>query len=421
MTMARDLRPTASLPALLVTAALALLLAPLAAPAQTAAPAAAPDDWLDEGHQAVSRGLLWPVARLDRFFSDEREVDLPRARSFVRWRNDLKLYDDGAFAYTTDVRAELRFPGLDRRLDRLGLVISGGTTDALDRLLPGDASASDPTGRGSAGLRLDVLDSLFTQTDLRVGLLFGLPVGWFTRLRFRHVQPLGEVLVARLALSGFWQTNTGWGTRQDLDLERPLWPWLLLRLANTATISEVTRGWEWTSELSLLATVGERGAVGLAGAAMGASRPGQVPGPVPGTLIGPTTAWVVETWRVRARLRRDVYRRWLFVELEPELDFVRPPGGGRNRTRSVVLRLEVQFDASTRRPGPRRPPASGLPASPLDAGRPWSPPPLVEPQPAVPAAPLAPADQPPVIPAPADPPPIEPPPAAAPPHGASGG
>lgn len=309
------------------------------APAATepARPAAAP--WYDASHAAVTEGLLWSVERLDQFFSDERQVDLPRSRSFVRWRNDLELTDGGAVSFRTGLRAELRIASLDRRLQALRLTISGGTTDALDRLVPSDAPSPDAAGQPAAGLKLFLLDRLLTQSDVQAGLLFTLPVGWYTRLVVRHVEPVDGWFVARFALSTFWQTPTGFGTRQDADLERQLARWLLLRLANSGTVTERSRGWEWSSELALLAAVGQRTALFLGAGALGATDAGAV----------------VETYRVHGRVRRDVLRRWLFLEVEPGVEWRRPTGGGRQRERSVILRLEVQFDAATRAPGP--PPA----------------------------------------------------------------
>jgi hypothetical protein len=307
-------------------------LAPFSTPSPPVDPVAEPPSptWVDSSHAFVSEGLLWSVERLDHFFADEREVDLPRARSFIRWRNDLTIHDNGRMAFTTGVRAELTFPNLDRRLSALRLTISGGAADTLDALRQDGPATPDTPPRPAAGLRLPIFDTLLTQTDLQAGLLFTLPVGWFVRARLRHVQPIEGLMVARLALSGFWQTPTGFGTRQDVELERLLRPWLVLRLGNTGIVTERSRGWEWSSELSLLAAVGSRTALFLGG------------GPSGATLAGPT----VETWTVHARIRRDVWRRWIFLELEPGVQWTRPPGGGRLRDRYVIVRLEAQFDAA---------------------------------------------------------------------------
>jgi hypothetical protein len=331
---------------------------PLLTPTPTEAPAAPSPlpgaTWFDEGHALVAEGLLLAVSRLDRFFGDERQVDLPRSRSWFRWRNDLKLRDDGSASFTTSVRAELRFPSLDERLRALRLTVSGGTTDTLDQLLPAEPGTPDTPDQPSAGLKLFLLDTLRTQTDLSAGLLFRWPIGWYARLRLRHNLAVGDLLLARFAVAGFWQTPTGWGTRWDADFDRQLAPRLLLRLANTATVTEVSRGWEWASELSLLAAVGQRTALFLGGGPQGATR------------LGPS----VEIWRVHARVRRDVLRRWLFLEVEPGVAWTRPPGGGRLRERSVILRLELQFDAALRPLRPEPPPSEPAPAvlAPPEAG-----------------------------------------------------
>jgi hypothetical protein len=279
------------------------------------------------------------VTQLDRFFADEREVDLPRARSFVRWRNDLRVRDDGALSASTDVRVEVQLPSLNRRLRHLRLSVTSSTAGTADRRLAGE-SPPDALDATSAGLRLSFPQSALASLDAQAGLLFSLPVGWYSRVRLRHLRPLDASLLARDALAVFWQTNTGYGTRQDASLERPLGPWLLARLGGTGILTERSRGWEWNLDLSLLAALGPRTALSLSGGALGSTRAGLV----------------VEKWRAGARLRRDVVRRWIYLELEPEAEWTRPPGGGRRRLRAVVLRLEVQFDASTlETPGPGPP------------------------------------------------------------------
>jgi hypothetical protein len=291
--------------------------------------------WIDTGHEAFSRGLFWPVERFDRFFADEREVDAPRARSFVRWRNQVRFGDDGSVGFGTSLLADLRFPHLSRRLQRLRLTLEGESREVVqDLLTPGDPPlAPSASGRLSAGLRLELLRTLLTQADVSAGLLAQLPVGLFTRLRLRHVRPVDGLFQVRTSSAGFWQTNTGWGVRQDLDLERLFGPQLLLRLANGATITQKSRGLEWLSELSLRRTFGERSAVSLTGSAAGA------------TDAGP----VVERYRLATRLRFEAFREWIFLELEPEGTWTRPAGGGRVRDLAVFLRVELQFREQAQR------------------------------------------------------------------------
>jgi hypothetical protein len=287
---------------------------------------------VDTSHAYVTERLLGAVQRIDRFFGETRQADHLRNDSWVRWRNDLRLDDHGRISCSTSLGAEIRIPSLDARLHRLRLTIAGSSSQALDKLLPGDPAAPDEK-LASLGLKLGLFDGLAASADVSAGILASLPVGWFARLRLRHVTPVGEHFVAKASASGFWHTPTGLGTREDLDLERRL-PWrALLRLASTATITEVSRGWEWASELSVSGAWNERTGLFLGG------------GPSGATALGPS----VEIWRVHAKARRDAFRRWIFLEVEPGVEFTRQAGGGRVRDRFVILRLEVQFDAEARR------------------------------------------------------------------------
>jgi hypothetical protein len=300
-----------------------------------------PESWIDVRHEQISRGLIWSVERLDRFFADEREVDVPRARSFVRWRNGLRLQEDGRLKAGVDLQAEVVLPALDRRLSKLRLSVTGSSSSAIDSALPGQ-SQPDALNSPSAGLKLSMLQSLLTSADAQVGLLFRLPLGWYTRLRVRHVTPLPASFVARTSLSVFWQTNTGYGTRQDVELERPLLPRLLARLDATGILTQRTRGWEWSTAASLLAAPDDRWALSLSGVALGA------------TDLG----WFVERYQLLARVRHDIVRRWIFLEVEPLVEWTRLPGGGLARMRSVILRLEIQFDEATMGPARAAPAGS---------------------------------------------------------------
>ncbi len=325
---------------------LALALPLVARPQEEAEPDPAPGEqtWVDASHRFLSRGFLSAVVGFDRIFADERDVDLPRTRSFFRLRNTLVLRDDGSRSYAPDLLAEAVLPNFDRRLERLQLRLELSTVrpETIDPLVPAPLLPPDVPNRPHAGLVLSPIVSSRTQVDLQGGiLLHGLrrPPGWYVRSRLRNVQPIGDAFVARLLLTGFWQTDLGLGSRQGMSFDRPLSRWLLLRLSNGSMFAEHSRGWEWSSELGILAAAWPHTALSLSGAALGASQAGP---------------WV-EVWRIQARARRAVFRRWAFLELAPEIAWTRVAEGHRRRASAVLLRLELQFDASTSAPPPRDP------------------------------------------------------------------
>lgn len=290
------------------------------------------DSWLDTGHAKIEQFLFKPVIEFDRFFSDEGELELERSRSFLRLRNELRFREDGPPVYSANLRANLRFPGLSEWLGRLRLVLAGETENG-STLLPEEAAAGvalpdRDVSRANFELRFGALESFLHSVDLGAGVLLDLPPGVFTRVRYRAAIPIERLLLVRFATSGFWRSDTALGTRVDLGLERPLGPATLARLGGSSQVSQrKTRGIEYGSELVLLQSLGPRSALALGSALEGASR-----SPV-----------AVDRYRVFARYRRDFFRRWIFVELEPELGWPWSVDRGRHREIAGTVRLEVQF------------------------------------------------------------------------------
>jgi hypothetical protein len=350
----------------------------------TAAPSKEPpedapseDNWFDVGHSFIEQRVFAPILRLDRFFSDEREIEAERSRSFLRWRSEVRFGEDmGRPAFTTGLRATLRLPGLNKQLRRLRVVIAGETRDAIDTLFPGEpgeeGAAAETTaedegiGEGDAGLRFYLWDSFLSHASLGGGLLLDVPPGVYGRLRFRWAIPVRNILLTRVALVGFWRSDVKFGSSASLDLERPVVRSIFARLSGGATVSEgrwPIAGVEWSSELALLAPIPPRSAAQLGVAITGATR-ASVIAPDPGT--GVARVWSVpELARTRAyaRLRTDVYRRWLFIELEPEMAWPWTPERGRYAAWGLALRLEVQFQGKEA-PPPRPPPAPPEPQDP---------------------------------------------------------
>ncbi|MFY3745348.1 hypothetical protein ACOQFB_15660 [Anaeromyxobacter sp. Red801] len=325
---------------------------PSVAPKDTSPPPYAEDTWLDVGHAFLEERLFAPVLVLDRFFSDERDLEAERARSFLRVRNALRVHQYGTPAYALDVRAVLRLPGLNRRLERLRLVIVGQAEDVVNGFYPELTGATplgpNQQGAANAELRYGAWDGLYSHVDLGTGLLLELPVGAFGRVRYRASVPLGRWVLGRMALAGFWRTDTRLGTSLDASVERPLRSIALVRLAGTSRLTQRSRGIEWGSELAGLRALGPRTAVSLAAS-------------VEGATDAPTD---VDRYRVYGRFRRDLYRRWIFYELEPEVAWPwEAERGGRFREFAITFRLEVQLQGSeppveppAELPEPRDPP-----------------------------------------------------------------
>ncbi len=54
-------------------------------------------------------------------------------------------------------------------------------------------------------------------------------------------------------------------------------------------------------------------------------------------------AWIAQNYRVLARYRRNVYRKWLFLEGEPDIHWPRKEDGSRKPVWGATLRVEILF------------------------------------------------------------------------------
>jgi hypothetical protein len=307
------------------------------------------ETWLDIGHAFIEHRVFAPALRVDRFFSDQRDLEAERARSFIQWRQELRISQlRHTPGYTTTVNANLKFPGLNKVLRRLQVEISGQTRDAFTALFPGEnPSPGEPLvseshfGKADAGLGYRVFETVAstfaTHGDLGAGLILQLPPGAYVRARLRFVESVGYRLLARQAITGFWRTDTYFGTTGSAELERPLGHGFLARLSGTGTLTEKSRGLEWGSTLALIGTL-----KGRVGAELGLA--------IQGTTHSPVS---VDVYRAFLRLRRDVYRRWIFLEAAPEYDWTWVIDRARRVANwAFTLRIEVQFQGNEERRAP---------------------------------------------------------------------
>lgn len=313
----------------------------------------------DVGHAFVEQRIFAPILRLDRFFSDEREFEAERSRSFLRWRSEVHFSEDATGpVYSTGVRANLRLPGLNKQLRRLRVVIAGETRDAMQTIFarrtttgaPRDGTLDDDElGTGDAGVRFYLLDTLLSHADLGAGVLLRLPPGVYGRVRIRASIPVKRLFLTRTVVAGFWRTDTRLGTTTGLELERPFGEMLVSRVSGSATLTERSRGVEWISEIALVASLSAQSAAVVAASVNGASRPDVAAWDASGA---PLRFPKLDRYRLYTRFRRDLYRRWFFFEIEPEVVWPWSVEKGRHPAWGLWFRIEVQFQGEEAPPPP---------------------------------------------------------------------
>lgn len=285
------------------------------------------DAWLDLPHAFIEKRIFGVVAGFDRFFADERDIGCLRSTSFMRLRNEARLTKDGKLEFGSSLRADLKLPYIQKRLQRFRILLEDAGRGLVESD-PAAISGRPPGARADAVLGLTLLDTLRSSIDLGAGVLFDLPPGLVGRVRFRFARPLGRVALARTLATGFWNTRDGFGSNGSLAFERAIGRRLLLRWTSGTVITQRSLGFESASELALLATLGRTTGLTVLGAGASRSKPD----------------FEVQNWRVAARLRTSLLRSWIFGEVEPEVNWPLDPAGGRRPVPAIIFRLEIQFE-----------------------------------------------------------------------------
>jgi len=289
------------------------------------------DSWLDHTHAYLTRKLCEPAVWFDNFFGDERSEQEGRPGSFARWRNSALWTEGDGLEYRTRFSANVRLPKIERRLR---LIVSGETRDDPTEVLPDDPvdpgfELTPEVSNLNVGLRFDLFEQPRYKLSLGSGVRLRSPVDSYARIRFRYTHPIGKVSLLRLTQIGLWRGEEGFSETTEIDLERALSKFTLLRWVNSGTYGEITERLNWASQISLLHQLSAKTAISLNVGASGITE----------------SSFEVLNYRVGIRFRQQFYRKWLFYELDPSVSWPKEMSSNdRNTTHSITFTLEFQFN-----------------------------------------------------------------------------
>lgn len=274
-----------------------------------------PITWVDTSHAYASGQVQALTVWMDNFFGDPN-YDLEKPESLVRleWRNILDEKDD--YKSRVRVRGKLQMPRISKRLN---LVFNGEDGDKL--------GADDRKNVDRIGLQYNLGELNRSRVDLTIGVGGGdLRPG----IRYRNQGPINEEMGYRYTQRLQWEDSEGFFTTSELNLDRTLTVNSLLRWNNRLIYGEESDGVEWRTQLSL----GRR------------SRPEHKSKQLVigyfGSIKGATDPSYVENYRLGMVFRRQVFRRYLFAELEPSYNFRKDsPEDKRDGAWNLILRFEL--------------------------------------------------------------------------------
>jgi len=292
------------------------------APDTPTAEAEVPITWVDNTHAYATDQTQALAEWMDSFFGDPN-YDLESAESLVRvvWRNDFDQND----GYNTKVRlsGKLQLPRISKRLN---LFFGGENGD--------DLSNDEEKSEDRAGMLYTIDQRSRSRVDLTLDLSsMGLKPG----VRFRNQGQLYEDSSYRFTQQIEYKDNKGFFTTAELNFDKALSDTDLLRYSNELVYGENTEGTEWQTTLILF----ERRSVHKSDPRVFAWF---------GSINGVTDPSYVKNYRLGVLFRRQFFRPFLFVELQPAYNFLKQNNDDERRGAwSLELNFEVALYRDLRR------------------------------------------------------------------------
>jgi len=278
--------------------------------------------WVDSTHAYATDQAQALAEWMDNFFGDPN-YDLEKAESLVRvvWRNEFDQSD----GYNTKVRlrGKLQLPKISKRLN---LFFGGEDGD--------DLSNDERKSEDRAGL----LYTVDQRKRSRIALTLGFSSeGFKPGVRYRNQGPLYDDSSYRYTQAVEYKENKGFFTTGELNLDKALTETNLLRFSNEAVYGENTEGTEWQSALILY----QRRSLHKKDPRVFAWF---------GSINGVTDPSYVKNYRLGVLFRRQLFRPYLFVELQPSYNFRKNRNDDERRGAwSLELNFEVALERDLRR------------------------------------------------------------------------
>lgn len=283
--------------------------------------------WVDDSYEYVTSRTDRLAQRLDTFFGDPKS-DLESADSVLRLLGELEEDQKDGSDSKIRLRGKVDLPRIDRRLS---LVFFEEGEDRRDVAPPGEREDSD------VGLQYRLSERERSRLYFSVGTNASLE--FRTSLRYRYQYPLSENLLARFSERLYYKEDDGLGTITRVDLDYALTDNRILRWTADADYGEETDGAEWGTRISYFISLNDREAISPFAAISGQTDPEDY----------------TSAYELGVRYRRNVFRPWIFFEVEPAHTWRRESAqDDRDPAWVLTLRLELLEELGNRHIGVRR-------------------------------------------------------------------
>lgn len=285
------------------------------------------DNWVDGSYAYVTSRTDSLAVWLDSFFGTPTS-DLESADSVLRLRTEYEWDEENGEDYKVRLRGKVDLPRLDRRLS---LVFAEEDEDR-EEVIPNSAGNDDDVGL-QYRLRQRPSSRLWFTVGTNSSLDFK------SSLRYKYVEPIGDDWRVQFSERLYFKEGDGFGTITRGELDYLLSSDRIVRWSNQAEYGEETDGVEWGTRLSYQLRLSEKDAFSYFGAIAGETDP----------------EYLTESYALGVRYRRNVFRPWIFVEVEPSYAWRRESvDESRSSVWLLTVRLEFLEELRNRRAKERR-------------------------------------------------------------------
>lgn len=281
---------------------------------------------IDSFHTNFSGKILNFSESIDNFFVDSTHEKLTN-KSKVKVGFLTYFRESKGTIVTPDFNYQLVLPNTEKKLQ---LVISSdkgdndGKTSRASRQIP--ASNKKVIEETAAGLRY-ILSTAGVQLYTTTGVIISVPVKLFTKLSLKKNIPLSKKWVQRISQNLKWVNTDGVSSNFNWDLDRSLTKKTLFRFVNNIYWDNysVNNALQLKNGPSLFHQIDKDKAISLHLHVNSTNEP----------------HWEVSSYTVQASYRRRIFKKWLYMEVSPFLNFPRTDNFFRNP--GLFLEIEGVF------------------------------------------------------------------------------
>ncbi len=276
---------------------------------------------VDKAHEKLTQQIIKLSNEIDEFFADTKHSDNSINKSKLKISLDTYFREGRGPYMTPEINYQLVLPKTQRKLQLFIENEDESKEDETERTKFKTAKEDDEENDVSAGLRYAIEESGI-DFSFDTGVLVNVPIVVFSKFRAKKRIPFDQ-WVLKVNEEVKWVNDEGFTSDLDLDFDKRLSRKLILRMVNNAFWNDEDYTIKFENGPSLLQKLSKKSALSYHAHVITVNKP----------------EFVVENYITQITYRERIYKKWLFFQVSPFINF--PRERNFHRTPGLVL----SFDA----------------------------------------------------------------------------